>query len=164
MVFSALFTLSQDHLAYIRNIRECGDYKKAITLYKKLLDSQSYRTAAHIGLAQTYLTLGNFEKGWRELEWHLGKPWKSTQDFKRYITNHARLNNKIILLRAEWGIGDSIWMLRYAQLLKKRGAYIIFAPIHNALIPLLKQQPYINEIIPPGALLPSFHFQAPILI
>lgn len=149
------------HTAYM--LKQTGRMYKAIDWYKKILTHDPNHIHAHIGLAQAQLATGDLINGFQQLEWRLGKPPSHTKEVRTYLRSHKRLDHKIILLRAEWGMGDLLQMLRYAKLLKKRGAIIKLAPIHERLVPLLELQPYLDEIIPPGSSLPPFHMQIPIM-
>jgi len=144
-------------------LKQAGNMHEAIEWYEKILAQQPNHVHAHIGLAQAQLATGDLINGFQQLEWRLGKPPSYTKEAHTYLCSHERLDNKIILLRAEWGMGDLLQMLRYAKLLKERGAKIKLAPIHERLIPLLKLQPYLDEIISRGSPLPPFHIQIPIM-
>jgi len=145
------------------HLKEQGRMHEALPYYEKVLAQQPNHAHAHIGSAQAYLALGNFERGWHELCWRFNPPLADIFEFKNYLEQGKSLRNKIILLRAEWGIGDTLQMLRYAQLLKESGAVVKLALLHKSLVPLLTGHPWIDELVPPGTPLPPFHFQVPMM-
>ncbi|MCX5922293.1 MAG: hypothetical protein NTX86_03120 [Candidatus Dependentiae bacterium] len=147
--------------AYI--LKQTGNFAQALPYYEHVLTKQPGYVHAHIGAAQAHLAVGNYLQGWQDLEWHLGEPPAYTQEALTYLHSHYSLDNKIILLNAEWGIGDAIMMARYAQQLKSRGATVIIHLIHQALVPLFKQQPYFDKVIAPQEPSALFHFQIPIM-
>jgi hypothetical protein len=146
--------------AYV--LKEQGKMDEAIPYYKKLLEHNPYHTSAHIGLAQAYLALGNLVQGFEELEWRLGNPQQDTYALRTFLEKHPHLTGLRILIRAEWGLGDSLQFIRYAHILKKRGAFII-VELQDALGPLFKLLPYIDHIILPGDELIPFHVELPML-
>lgn len=149
------------HRAYL--LKESGRMHEALPLYKEFLREHPDHAHAHIGIAQAYLAAGNFTEGWRELIWRFGFFDKELERYAHYIQTHKRLDGKIVLLQSEWGIGDTVMMLRYAKLLKERDAVVKLALIHPQLLPHLKDYHYIDEIIPPGQPLPPYHLRIPMM-
>lgn len=163
VVFSIHSQTTQEIYNRTYLLKEKRKMHQALPLYQTVLQNNPKHMYAHIGIAQVYLALGNYINGWQELEWRLGSPPDFTKHARNYIQTHTDLTNKIILIRAEWGMGDTIQMLRYVKLLKERGAIIKFATLHKRLIPLLQLQPYIDEVIPPNQPRPPFHIQIPLM-
>jgi len=151
----------QYNTAYV--LKHLGQMQEAIPLYKKVLTNKPQYCHAHLGLAQAYLATGNFIQGWKELEWRFTIPPENTARVKEYLNNNQDLSNTSILLNSEWGIGDTIQFVRYALLLKERGATIHIAPIQKALIPLLSLCPYIDFIVPPGDKQPQCDLTIPMI-
>jgi tetratricopeptide (TPR) repeat protein len=149
------------NLAYVLKLQ--GHMHETLPLYDLVLSKRPDHLYAHLGNAQACLATGNYIKGWEEFEWRMGSPQNYIQEFKNYVQSNKPLKNKIVLLRAEWGIGDTIQMLRYAKILKDHGAIIKIQPIHHALVPLLQQQKYLDEVISPEDSLPLSHFQVPMV-
>src|SRR3989304_6611485 len=147
--------------AYI--LKQQSRMYEAIPYYLNVLEKKPDHAHAHIGLAQAYLATGNVEQGFSELGWRFNSPNVYAQEAKDYLTSGKTFKHKIVLIRAEWGIGDTIWLLRYAQLIKQQGGIVKLAPLHKAIVPLLKEHPYIDELIEPGVPLPPFHFMIPMI-
>jgi len=151
-------TTARYNLGYI--LRKQGYISAAIPELETVVAQESTSVQAHICLAQAYLAVGNYRDGWRELEWRLGKPSAPVQALKKYRDTHKNLKGITILIRGEWGLGDTMQFIRYAQLLHNDGATIV-ADTQRALIPLLSLCPFIDAIIKPGDALQPFHFPVP---
>lgn len=146
-------------------LKEQGSLAKALPHYEFILSKQPNHAAAHLGRAIINLAFGKFDVGWPEFEWHLGsQTTDDAQILKKIIAHNLPLKDKIILLRAEWGAGDTIHMIRYAQLLHERGAHVIVHLLHESLVPLFKQQKYLDAVVAPHESPPPFHFQIPMMI
>ncbi|MDR3551183.1 MAG: hypothetical protein P4L31_07255, partial [Candidatus Babeliales bacterium] len=137
--------------------------EQTIAHYEYTINEHPSDANAHLQIAQLYLIQGRFIEGWQELEWHLGYKPDFTRNAQHYLQTHQRLDGKIVLLSAEWGAGDTLWLMRYAHILKERGAHVILHVLHDSLIPLLKQQPYFDEILPRAASNIPCHFEIPIM-
>lgn len=158
-----LFFIAQGAYMSAFGYEQYNTISQTIDAYESFIIQHPSHAATHLNLAQLYLTLGMFTKGWQELEWHLGYKPDFTRNAHDYFQSHESLNGKIVLLSAEWGAGDTLWLIRYARLLKKRGAYVIMHVLHDTLIPLLEQQDYLDEILPKSASHIPCHFEIPIM-
>src|SRR5581483_2932113 len=104
------------NVAYL--LREAGKFSESLPHYEYILARSPQHAAAHLGRAIINLAFGNYAEGWPEFEWHLGSDsWQDSKILKELIRQNVSLQGKIILLRAEWGAGDTIHMIRYAKLL-----------------------------------------------
>jgi tetratricopeptide (TPR) repeat protein len=149
------------NIAYV--LKNMGRAHESLEYYNKVIAQEPDNTGAHIGRAQAHLMVGNYTQGWQDLEWRLGGPYSYTQECARYLLHNQSLRNKKILLRAEWGIGDTLMFIRYAQLFHEQGAYVMVHLIHESLVPLLRAQPYIDEVFGPDQPAPAFHLQVPMI-
>lgn len=143
-------------------LRRAGFIQEAIPKLKLVTQADPSFAKAHISLGQAYLATGNYLDGWQELEWRLGTPPESVQKLKNYLKKHGNLNNKTVLIRAEWGLGDTLQMIRYAQELKHLGATVVALP-QKPLMNLLSTCSYLDHILAPHDSLRPFHFEIPIM-
>jgi tetratricopeptide (TPR) repeat protein len=111
------------------------------------------------------LMLGNFAEGWKLYEYR----WLDQQrKFKRnlngplWLGSPSQLKGKSLLIYTEQGLGDAIQFSRYASLLKKTGALIIFE-CQGALIDLFKTLDKDFILIERGQDLPPFDYHCPIM-
>src|SRR5207244_613779 len=72
------------------------------------------------------------------------------------------VEGKTVLLHAEQGLGDTIEFIRYARLVKERGATVLVES-QPALIPLLTRCAGIDRLLLQGGSLPDFDVQCPLL-
>ncbi len=77
---------------------------------------------AYMNRALTYLLQGDFERGWTDYEWR----WKckdfNARNFQQPRWGGEPLEGRRILLHTEQGFGDTFQFVRYARLIKERGA------------------------------------------
>jgi len=145
-------------------LNELGFFDDALISYKKSISINPDFADAHWNLSLVELLKGNFEDGWQDFEWR----WKSNQSgslrfFKQPLWLGAdSLKNKTILLHAEQGVGDVVQFCRYANEVKKLGAYVILeAPIK--LLGLLNTLAGIDELIDPSENHSSFDLHCPLM-
>lgn len=143
---------------YAHFLKDADDIELATFFYQKVIALQPNNRAAHFGLSQCYLTLGEFEQGWSGFRYRS----KDTLHFPIYNFDTMDLHNKRILTRCEWGMGDMIQFVRYAKELKKRGA-IVYVQTYKALKPIFLTCPYIDKVIAVGELFPAHDIQIPLL-
>lgn len=129
-------------------------FDKAIRNFKKSIKLNKDFTAGHWNLASSLLLSGNWKEGWKEYEYR----WMQFEAFKKgreKFQNHKewtgqKLDNKKILLYTEQGIGDTFQFVRYAKVLKEKGAYIILECPNpkkfGDITKLMSNQDYIDEI------------------
>lgn len=139
-------------------LKELNRLDEAIACYQKVLAHNPEHSQAHLGLAQCYLTRGDFHLGWPDFEWR----GPAIRAFSSYAWKNADLSDTTILLRAEWGFGDHIQFIRYAKLLKERGATVIMQT-YAALKKLFSLCPYIDTVIATGEAFPKHDIQLPLL-
>ena len=111
----------------------------------------------------TLLKNGDLKRGFAECEWR----WQ-TAEFTPLKCPHARwkgedISNRILLVHTEQGAGDAIQFIRYISLAAKRcQSLILVCPLK--LIPLFKNIPEIDKLMPPGELqLSEFDVYVPLM-
>ncbi|MCX5922290.1 MAG: tetratricopeptide repeat protein [Candidatus Dependentiae bacterium] len=136
-------------------LKMAGRVDEAIALYEKILMLQPDYESAEFALGHAYLYKGDFNKGWQQHEHYLKRSHKNSELLRTLLLTN-QLADKIILLRPEGGLGDTLQFIRYAQLLKEKGATII-AAVQKPLVPLLTRCPYIDTVVPVQSPLPPCH-------
>lgn len=136
-------------------------YVEAIAGYGRALSVNPNYADAHRNRALIRLLLGDLQRGWPEYEWR----WKC-QDFQVPRFSQPKwdggpLDGKTILLYAEQGLGDTLQFVRYASLVKARGATVLLrAP--EALVSLLGRCEGIDLVVS-GDAITAFDVHLPLL-
>jgi len=135
-----------------------GLLNEAVPFYKKVLELNPNHPQAHYGLAEIYLAQGIFKEGWNEFEWRQQGRQDSRYFSEKMWNGIDSITNKRILIRCEYGLGDTIQFIRYTKNLKERGAYVIVEAQPN-LVPLLSLSPHIDQVFSMFETLPKFDVQ-----
>jgi tetratricopeptide (TPR) repeat protein len=138
-----------------------GNLDEAIRRYKKIIQEDPDYEPAHLALGFAYITQGNFELGWKQHERYLKRSGKNGDKLRALLQNDA-VSHKIIVLRPEGGLGDTLQFIRYAERLKGMGANIIVA-CQKPLIPLLSRCLYIDQLIPCEGTAPQYDADATLM-
>jgi len=150
---------------YAHTLKDLGCMCKAVSIYQQVIEREPHNAFAHVGMAQCYLSLGQYTKGFELFEWRSSaiKDFKhDIEKLKKLFNNNANLTQYTILFRAEWGLGDNIQFIRFAQILKNRGATIIIQS-YPALKQLFSLCPYLDKVISEGDAFPAHDMQIPLL-
>lgn len=141
---------------------ELGRFDEAIASYSSCLELRPGHADAHLNRALTRLRQGDFARGWAEYEWRLRKRGVPPKPPTQPAWNGFPPAGLRIRLVAEQGLGDSIHFIRYAALLKQRGATVHFEA-QERLIKLLARTPGIDTIYPLGQDPPEYDVYAPLM-
>lgn len=138
-------------------LKKQGHIKDAMEIYHKLLELKPNYAQPHFSLSLSYLTLGDWEKGWKEYEWRWAAYNETPRKFKQPTWEGQDLHGKTILLYAEQGLGDTFQFIRYAKILKEKGAKVIF-DAQKPVKQILTLCPYIDKVCGGGDPLPDFDY------
>jgi Tfp pilus assembly protein PilF len=117
---------------------------------------------AHMCAAHILLLTGDFANGWREYEWRWRVKEAKAHGLMKPMWDGGPLDGRTILLHCEQGLGDSIQFIRYARLVKERGARVLLScPV--ALERLFANVVGVDEIRREGDRLPEYDVHAPLL-
>ncbi|MDI9336530.1 MAG: tetratricopeptide repeat protein, partial [Gammaproteobacteria bacterium] len=139
--------------------------EEAIEWYGKSLSYKPESAKTHCNLGFAYLILGQFEKGWPELEWR----WRNQEidllnrNFSQpQWQGEAFEKGQTLLVHAEQGVGDTIQFLRYLPWVVSLGWRVLFE-VPRVMIPLLQSIEGIEQFIANGDTLPDFDWHCPLL-
>lgn len=141
------------NIGYVLKTAEHVD--QAIEWYGKALALDPNYEAASFALGIAYLYKGDFQTGWKLHEKHLKRSGKNAESLRQFVQENS-LAGKIILIRPDGGMGDTIQFIRYARLLKMQGAHVL-AAVQPPLVPLISRCPFIDKTIAVGDKLPPCH-------
>jgi len=143
--------------------RKC-QWQACIASYERAIDLNPQFAEAHMGLAITLMTTGILQRGFAEYEWrwqlkHIQGPGLTQPDWQG-----ESLEGKTILLYTEQGFGDTINFIRYAPLVRARGANVkVIVMCKPAVYRLLQTVDGIDQVVINGEELPSFDVKAALL-
>ncbi|MEG5080507.1 tetratricopeptide repeat protein [Microcoleus sp. AT8-B4] len=123
--------LKPDFVEAINNLGhalvDLGEFQEAFSCHSRALELQPENAIAHLEFALTLLLFGDFQRGFAEYEWRWRTPQLQPRQFKQPVWDGSDLQGKTILLHVEQGFGDSIQFIRYAPILRSRGAKVMVA-------------------------------------
>jgi tetratricopeptide (TPR) repeat protein len=142
--------------------RETGRLEEAIAWYEHALRLEPNSPSTHWNLGLACLHRGDFERGWQEYEWRWRKPRAGLRPFREPCWDGGPLAGRTFLLWCEQGLGDVLQFVRYAPLLKARGARVVLE-CPGLLVPLLRTLPGVDQFVAEGEPLPPFDVHVPLL-
>jgi tetratricopeptide (TPR) repeat protein len=146
-------------------LNDAGRHDEAIASYLEALRLNPDFATAHTNLARIYLTLGDFDKGWREFEWRWQDPnfpKRDTRFPQPLWLGEEDLNGKRILLHWEQGLGDTLQFCRYVRSVKALGATVIL-DVQFPLKELLSNLEGLDQIITEGDQVAEFDYHCPLM-
>lgn len=141
-------------------------HAQAVQLLLGILKREPRNKVIHHSLSLIMLAMGNFKDGWQAYEWRmLVHPHRYGLTTAPYWQGEP-LGEKVLLIHAEQGFGDSIQFVRYIPLIQRKNpqAKIIFiAPL--VLHRLLQNIEGIAQLISSekGTSIPAHHVQCALL-
>lgn len=166
-IYKKLLARHPNHTAFLYNtaytLKKMGRIEEALPLYNKALQLDPNHCEAHFSRGLAYLVMGDFERGWSGYEWRWQRPkYGSKRSYPQPCWDGSPLDGKKIFLHAEQGLGDTFQFVRYAQVAKERGGYVIVA-VQSPLVYILSLCPYIDQVISLNDTPPPFDLHAPLM-
>jgi hypothetical protein len=132
-------------------LNEGGQRTEAEDSFRRALALDPHSAVAQFNLSLLLLLRNDFEEGFRLYE-------SRFKTFTRTLTLHDRLKDrppwqggplfgKAILVWTEQGMGDSIMMMRYLPMLKKRGAETVTVFCELALQRVISSMPAVDSLM-----------------
>jgi tetratricopeptide (TPR) repeat protein len=142
--------------------REQGNLEPAVAHFREAIAVDPEYADAHWNMALAQLMRGESREGWQEYEWRLRIADFPVRRHEGAIWDGSPLAGQTILLHAEQGLGDSFQFIRFATVLKERGARVILE-CPAALVSVLRGAQGLDRVIGAGEALPPYDVQAPLL-
>jgi len=132
--------------------------------YRAALDLKPVFPEARFNLSLLLLLAGRLDEGWREYE---GR-WEVRADgfiiprgFAQPRWGGEALGDRVLLVHAEQGYGDTLQFCRYLPAVAERGRVVVEVP--RALVRLVSALPGVQEVVASGDPLPAFDVYCPML-
>jgi tetratricopeptide (TPR) repeat protein len=138
-----------------------GALDEAISEYAAALELMPQSVEVRHNRAMTLLRAGRFEEGWTEYEWR----WRSRQlapvrrNFAQPQWDGQPLGERVLLVHAEQGFGDTLQFCRYASRIAGR----VIVEVQPELTALLQTLAGVEAVIPRGQPLPKFDVHCPMM-
>jgi tetratricopeptide (TPR) repeat protein len=164
--FTQALALNPSHVAARCNLgmtfKRLGHFDDALIEFIRALDLEPGQPMAAWSRSLLYLMHGDFAEGWKEYEYRQRQPDYPRRAFDQPFWNGSSLDGKTILIHVDGGLGDTIQFIRYAPMLKKRGASVVFE-CPATLERLLKSVAGIDRLTVRGSPLPPCDVHAPLM-
>lgn len=142
--------------------KEEGKLSEALACYDLSLAIAPDCVTTRWNRSLALLAAGDFEQGWTEYEWRWQRPQTPARRFTQPPWRGEPLHGRTILLYAEQGLGDTLQFVRYAAILKQKGAHVVLE-CPQPLTRLLQHVQGVDLLVTEGDALPAFDIQAPLM-
>ncbi|MGJ3259461.1 MAG: tetratricopeptide repeat protein [Rhodospirillales bacterium] len=145
-------------------LQEAGNLDDALAAYDKAVEHAPEDPDIRRNRGMALLARGHFVEGWRDYEyrWRTARFRDLRRDWPVPAWDGGDLTGRRILVHAEQGLGDTLQFCRYAAVLHRLGATVIFE-CADVLKPLIQPLAGVAEVIRPGMPLPKVDCHAPLL-
>ena len=137
--------------------------EQALEWFRRAVEQDSSQIQARFGEAMALLAMGNFRDGWvaYEARWLDPRFREDTPEFtdKPWLGQES-VADRTVYLHVEQGLGDTIQFVRFAPLLRARGARVVLE-VQRPLVPLMQE--LADVVIAQGDAVPPYDFRCPLL-
>jgi tetratricopeptide (TPR) repeat protein len=142
---------------------DLGRPDEAIQSLRTALSQKPDYADAHFNLAVALLLAGRFEEGWREYEWRWKQEKKKPhlRGFSQPLWDGADLGDRVLLLHAEQGLGDTLQFCRFVPAIAAGRRVVV--EVQRPLLPLLSGLSGFESIVAQGDPLPPFDLHCPLM-
>jgi len=154
---------AEAHKNFAVALSERGRLDEAEASIRQAIRFQPDEPGFRMALAQILLQAGRLEEGWKQYEWR----WQTKnmpsrpRGFIQPLWTGTTENDRVLLLHAEQGFGDTVQFCRYVPLAAKKARVVLEVP--RPLMSLLSTLPGIDHIVATGDPLPPFDIHCPLL-
>ena len=154
--------LVEAHVGLANVLEDSQRFEDALVSYDDAIEIAPDDPEARFARSLALLRRGDFANGWREYDWR----WKTKAfhmpDFAAPLWKGEPLCDRMILIHAEQGLGDTIQFMRYLPLVQAAGGNVIFA-VDSRLRRLMANASGVDRLAMLGDELPRFDLHAPLL-
>jgi hypothetical protein len=143
-------------------LRDLGRLAEAEACCRQALALRPDYAGAHANLSAIMLLAGRLREGWAEYEWR----WKVGKElvprpFAQPRWTGGALGDRVLLVHAEQGFGDTLQFCRYVPLIAS-GARVVLE-VQQPLLRLLSGLGGVEKVVAHGEPLPPFDLHCPML-
>lgn len=160
--YSAAIACQPDYVeAYCNRgnaLRASWQFDRARADYDRAISIDPTHTNSHWNRGLLELLQGNYKDGWQGFEWRrreIRQEISDCVDVGSSPPHPYNLLDKTVLLYSEQGLGDTIMMCRYVELLANRGARVVIET-PPALANLISRMNGVEAVVPRGMQWPEF--------
>jgi FkbM family methyltransferase len=151
------------HHNYGLILQDLGRHQEAVAEIDEAIRLEPGNVSFRWDRALNLLMAGDLARGFAEYEVRWKLPQNPPPNIAAPEWTGEPLEGKTILLWSEQGFGDTLQFVRYAPMVKARGAGQILLLAQPALVRLLTGAPGIDSVVTEGAPAPRFDCHAPLL-
>lgn len=133
-------------LGIIRHLQ--GRFPDALTEFNETLRLRPEWAEAHANRALTRLLTGDWLPGWDDCEWRWKRRGWPEPPHGMPMWDGSDLAGKRILLESEQGLGDTLMLIRFADLLRQQGATVLLR-CPTVLHPLVRTHAALDRVLAP---------------
>ncbi len=154
---------AEAHKNFAVALSEQGRLDEAEAAIRQAIRFQPDEPGWRMALAQILLFSGRLEEGWKQYEWRWQTKNMPSQPrgFVQPLWTGKHEGDRVLLLHAEQGFGDTIQFCRYVPLAAEKAKVVLEVP--RPLISLLAGLSGIDRIVATGEPLPPFQSHCPLL-
>lgn len=121
---------------------------EALELYRRAIALAPNYAETHYRYGQALLSVGQYQEGFREFDWRRYEtiPRKTQERYGDNTWAGQSLEGKTIVVYWEQSFADTLQFVRYARLLKERGARVL-VDCQPTLQRLVAAQPYVDGLV-----------------
>jgi len=127
-------------------LQTLGKYDEAILFFDEIIESNANRVGANFNKSLTLLSKGDYKNGFDLYEWRTERDDFIKRHFSKPRLNTKEIENKVIFVYDEQGLGDTIQFGRFIKPLSELGANVILQ-CHNSLVDLMRGCAGVKEAI-----------------
>ena len=144
-----------NNLGQVEN--ELSNFEKAKEYYNKSIEKNNNYSVAHFNLGLSLIREGNFELGWKNYEYRDNKRRNLDLTSDKIEWTGSNLEDNVLLIICEQGIGDNIQFIRYVSQINKKNSKIYLLIKHN-LVSLFTKIENVDKIFTHKDQIPRFDY------